>query len=258
MSNLIPTVIVDKNGKQTTVHKKVQGAASAKNLPSPSAGLPKPNSLATAASHRLAQEYADSQSSSAVIYEKAYELALNDALPILKKCSPETIQRITGPGMTSDRRLTLVNGLSDGWSEETINDFMHVTGVMEDAGMHYKEMKDYLISFEYNSELALTKGGHYPEERASQITAITKVLWHMYRNPHNINDIDMWHEFYNEGEWEEVPYIKDDKLRALILTSRHDRDAVVDIITERSIFDADQIVDMLSTNDTSALRAGNL
>jgi hypothetical protein len=259
MSNLIPTPIVDKNGKLTTVHKKTQVTVSHKALPS--VALPKPNNLANVAAHRIAQEWADSQSMgamSAIIYETAFEFAFKDALAGLKNCSPETLQRITGPGMTGDHRLTLVNGLGDGWSEETINDFMHAASVMNDTGMYYKEMKDYLISFEYYSELEPTKGGHYPEERAHQITAITKVLRHMHTNPHNISDIEMWHEFYNDGEWEEVPYIKDDKLRALILTSAHDRDAIVDIITERSIFDADQIIEMLSANDTSALRAGNL
>lgn len=220
--------------------------------------LPKPDNLANAAAHRLALEWADSQSSNAIIYEKSFDLAFTDARAGLKDCSAETIQRITGPGMTSDHRLILVNGLSDGWSEDTINDFMHAASVMEDTGMYYKEMKEYLISFEYYSDLAPTKGGHYPQERADQITALTKVLRHMFKNPHNRPDIDMWKEFENDGEWEEVPYLKDDKLRALLLTSGRNRDAIIDIITERSIFDADQIVGLLNMSDSTVLKSGNL
>lgn len=257
MSNLTPTPIVDKNGKLTTVHKKTQVPTSSKALPS--VALPKPDNIVNTVSHRLAQEWADSQSNNGLDHERAYNFALQDSREAFGKCSPETIQRVYGPEMTPGLRLSLINGLSDQWSEGNINDYMSIAQAADELEMYYKEVKLFLAAFEYFKEIDPYEGGPYPEKRAKQVDALTRVLWHMYRNPHNLPDIDIWEEFKDKhDEWEEVPYIKDEKLRALILTSGHDRDAIVEIITERSVFDADQIMEMLSANDASALRAGNL
>lgn len=257
MSKLIPTQIVDKNGKRTTVHKKATGPTGSKSIP-PVAAIPVPDNIVNTVSHRLAQEWIDSQSNNGLDYQRAYNFALQDSREVLGKCSPETIQRIYGPEMTPGRRLSLINGFSDKWSEENVNDYMSIAQAADELEMYYKEVKTFLISFEYFKEIKLDEGEPYTEKRAKQVDALTRVLWHMYRNPHNLPDIDIWEEFKDQyGEWEEVLYIKDEKLRSLITDTTQDLPAITDLITQRSILDADQIMEILSS-DTTALREGTL
>jgi hypothetical protein len=256
MSNLIPTPIVDKNGKRTTVHKKAQGPASSKTIPS--VALPQPDNFVLPAAHLLAQAYADTQSIQPGVQERAYKHTLDDMSMAMEYFSPETLQRITGTKLHINIKIALVNGISDDWKEETVNDFLCAAEVMNGVGMYHKDMQAFAAAFKRYTGLKPFENGHYPEERASQITAISTVIQHMLENPHNLSDIDVWEEFMDEGEWVEVPYLKDAKLRELIVTSEKDRDAIVNLITERSIFDADQIIELLTLSEQTALREGTL
>lgn len=257
MSNLIPTSIVDKNGKQTTVHKKQQRTVAARKLPAPAVKKPLKAELVASSADQFAQEYVDSQGPS-INRDAAYAMIHRDVLNGLKKCSMETLLKISGPTMNENRRSVLANGLGDGWDEAMVNDFMNVVPIFEDNGYYYKQMKDFLIGLEYVKELDGMNRGKYPEERASQTTALIKVLAHMDKNPHNIQGLDPWEQFHLEDYFEEAPYIKDEKLRKLILSPDYDREAIVDIITERSIFDADQIIAMLEIRESGPLMTGAL
>lgn len=206
----------------------------------------------------LAAEFAPSRGSNALEYENAYNLIMYYGKPPLMKFSDESLTRITGPDMNRERRAALAELLVDGLKEEACNDFMQVAGLMEVYHLSYDQKKEFLSGLAHYEELPNFKEGHYPEERATAVVAIMKVVLHMHENPHNRDGLDIWEEFRDGKRLKKVPYLKDEKVRRLLTCATVDRDAVVDIITKRSLFDADQIVDMLTMNDASALRDGNL
>ena len=182
---------------------------------------------------------------------------------------PITLHSICSPDLDISVTTALANGIKNGWGEMTVNDYLNTAKILDDDGLNHKGKPflhptliaslRYFPEFVAYGDVRLEERACRIKERASQTMAVMKVIMHMYRNPHNLPDIDLWHEFLDTNdEWEEVPFIDDAKLRALILTSDYDRDTVVEIITTRSIFDADQIIDMLTTGGSAPLMKGTL
>jgi hypothetical protein len=248
-SRLTPTPIVDKNGKQTTVHKKTAPALDArKALPGP------------AINPRETLEY-----------ETAVALCANDPTPeskasdtssqhyvscrkVLSGYSTATLQRVRGIAETA-RGYDLLEMISfDGIPEDTANDYCMLSPVLEAEKMYRNEGFRHLNALPHYKHLDLIVAGDYPDKRLAKATAIIRVTKHL-----EMMGVDVLTENpYDEDEsW--IKYIPDEKLRDLLTTSDNP-ERTADIIIERNIFDEGEINAVLATMDETpdALQNGVL
>jgi hypothetical protein len=171
--------------------------------------------------------------------------------------SDETLQRLVAPGRTPRQLYVLVDWEYLWRSETQINDLLHMMSVQE-LSQHKRDDIEALMKALGYYELVKPAHGRYPAERADQLKAIVRVTVHMQRNPHNVRGINMEKTVrVNKSTWHTIPYIKDRELRELLLDSASDRDALVNLITTRSLFDAKALKEMVSTV-ASPLVSGSL
>lgn len=248
-SRLTPTPIVDKNGKQTTVHKKpALSPDSRKALPQPVLNT------------REALEY-----------ETAVALCANDPTPeskasetssqhydrcrkVLSAYSPATLQRVREIAETA-RGYDLLEMISlDGVPEDTANDYCTLSHVLEAEKMYKNEGFRHLNALPHYKHLDPIIAGDYPDKRLAKATAIIRVTKHL-----EMMGVDVLAEnpFGEDESW--IKFIPDEKLRDLLTTS-DDPEHTADIIIERNIFDEDEINAVLATmNETpDALQNGTL
>lgn len=92
--------------------------------------------------------------------------------------------------------------------------------------------------------LSPQRAGSYPARRIEQVSALTQVTAHLIDLGHGI-EYDVDDEGFN------IQYIEDPKLQTLVTTHK-DPSTVAELITQRSIFDTDQITALLDTMNTTA------
>jgi hypothetical protein len=161
--------------------------------------------------------------------------------------APGTLNRILGFGLAPHERNTLGIGLKlMGWDELVVNDYLYISRVGE-ANIYTGDITKYSDALKFYDGVARQSGGQYPEERASQITAITRVLWHMHQKDENILV-----SFKDGGSWKLLPFINYAPLRDLLVHSPH-RDAVANIVVERDIMDAGLIITMLESGSRALI-----
>jgi hypothetical protein len=161
--------------------------------------------------------------------------------------APETLNRILGFGLAVHERNTLCIGLKlMGWDELVVNDYLYMSRV-EEANIYTDDIAKHSDALKFYDGVARQSGGQYPEERASQITAITRVLWHMHQKDENILV-----SFKDGGSWKLLPFINYAPLRDLLVHSPH-RDAVANIVVERDIMDAGLIITMLESGSRALI-----
>ena len=181
---------------------------------------------------------------------RAYDLKLISTA--ISSFRSETLRIIRDSSMTAKARRGLAGGVQLGFTETNVIDYIHVISRLGD------DMNDIAIGHiaafgHYSGLVPYAFGEPYPSERISQTVAILRVIKHLERN-----DIDMW-VWDDEGEGSaSYPFIHDSNLRDLVLNSGEHREAVVSIITERSIFDADEISEMIALDNHTALLGGTL
>ena len=163
----------------------------------------------------------------------------------------ETLKRIINSGMLDHQRDTLRTGLRMAqWSEAVTNDYLYISRA-EAANIWMDDITKHSAALKFYEGVATQSNGHYPDERAEQVTAITRVLGHMLKKDENILV-----PFKDGGSWKLLPFINEPKLRELVVNSPQ-REPVVNIIVERDIRDADMILEMLKSS-VPALYEGTL
>lgn len=163
----------------------------------------------------------------------------------------ETLKRIIGSGMLDHQRDTLRTGLRMmRWSEFTANDYLYICRA-EAANIWTDDIAKHSDALKFYDGVPSQSNGHYPDERAEQVTAITRVLGHMMKKGENVLV-----PFKDGGSWKLLPFINEPKLRELVVKSPH-RDAVVKIVVERDIRDTDMITNLLGSS-IPALMDGTL
>lgn len=249
-SHLIPTLITDKNGAAAIRWTKPVAATSSKaTLPAVTAQQVTTQQLINNAASLLTQ---------AVVarYENPEDNAgqLSDnCRAALSTFSRETLQRINDTEMSEYRTMHLAEEIIDGWSESTVNDYLHLIDLFDAEQFYQKECKLFLDGITHYEGMAHETYGHYPAERASQINALVAVTRHMMNN-----DIDCYESFNPDDEWDEVPIVKDAALRSLIIGSDHNRESIVRVIKERNVYDAETIKHLLDNGVLTPLGDGVL
>ena len=168
---------------------------------------------------------------------------------VLPKYSDETLRRFIAAADTDlcwSLETYLCTGKAD---EEYTNDWivMEPTALSKDI-----DSVPVLRGLTQYKHLTPQNNGHYPTRRAEQVIAITRVTAHLAETRHGLTNVP-------NDELEMMKFIKDEQLRNL-LTTHDDPAAVADIIINRSITDAGQIVQLLEgiTSTASAISDGTL
>jgi hypothetical protein len=162
-------------------------------------------------------------------------------IAVLHPYSDETLHRFTATA-TTDIGWSLNDFLCGAQpDEERVNDWIIIEPTALDEDI---DSVPLMQGFQQYKNLTPQKDGHYPPRRAEEVLAITRVTAHLGESGNGI-----FHGFNDEGI--AVEYIEDEKLRDL-LTTHEDPTAIADLITQRSITDADQIIILLGTMNSTA------
>lgn len=154
--------------------------------------------------------------------------------------SPETLNRIIGFGLVDWQKAELCGGLTIyDWDESSTNDYLSMSPVGVADTLY--DIDKHLDALKFYKGMVQQSRNNYPSERAEQIVAVATVLLHMQNRGDN-----MLVPFRDDGSWKSLPYINHAPMRDLLVDSPH-RNAVVKIVTERDITDADLIVTMLES-----------
>jgi hypothetical protein len=240
-SNTIPEQRVNKLGHTVTKHVRAQKAIAPVSVPNVS---PPPSDdherRLTDCATRLYEDF----NKGAKHQSHTMRRVIVNVTSLLRDLDMATLERIE----SMDPRhtpilLNMVLALRD---ERSINDFLVLADVMADDGIEEIVVNHYLRSLvHYQGLVPQGEDSEYPEERRSQCTAIVRVMHHMNRS-----GMDLHVEAENGTG---IAYIKDDALRELLLSEEVDREALVHVIIESCVFDADQVKNLAETVHPSLL-----
>lgn len=244
--NLVPERRVNKLGHVVTKHVRATGADSPKSklptvLPLSGVRTVRINVMAT----RFYDRYAAGLGHSPQETDRFKSKIING----LREFSDLTLDRLEGVQPP-------VGGVVAGFllakhDEHTVNDFLAVLEVFKREQMTQTAMEQYLWSLRVCEEL-IPQGdnGEYPVERGEQCVALVRVMRHMEQKQE-------YRLFLRGEDGMDYPFLSDDKLRQLVIGAGPDREAIVEMILERGILDADHLVE-LSSGVHSSLAEGGL
>lgn len=156
--------------------------------------------------------------------------------------TPETLNRLNDFDFTREQRETITAGFFFfDWNESITNDYLAMTRA-DEIHIITADIDKHIDALKFYDGVVPHSGGAYPEERAEQIIAITRVLMYMHNQDENILV-----SFKDEGSWKLLPFINEPRLRELLVKSPQ-RDTVVNIVIERGIMNADVIAGMLASS----------
>jgi hypothetical protein len=172
----------------------------------------------------------------------------------VRSFSDRTLSLFCDPDQNPKWRTTAAKGIFSLWDDQMVSDYLSNAYLLQgDSGMTTSYNLDiiagYLRVLPHYKELA-PLGAQHADERAQQTAAIFKITFHVKATGSPELRRAMALDIKGDIRDYSLPYINDDRLRALLLTSTYDREAVLNIVTQRNIYDADHIVALL--NDISA------
>lgn len=241
-NHLVPTVITNKNGTTTTVHKKPSTTETTSTTRLPKATLPATGTTRT----RLEQDTArllatitfrePQTETEAANRERNYETLAN----ILTQYSDQALHRFTAvpEELGQDFAWGLVALLRESTTENYINDWIAIQPVVPRSGL-YDQIEYIINSLGEYQKLEPQDNGHYPAQRTQQVQAITRVTDHFIRTR------DGFDEDLNKDR-KLMQIIHDEALRDL-LTTHENPEAIADIIVTRNLTDPDQLTALHDT-----------
>lgn len=261
MSDLTPTPRVDKNGRVVVRHMKADsdsGTRPKKSLPVP-AVVPQQDTTDLVENASAAIEVLTATAREAMRVEVDFStteetLIIKDKLPLLNEEEHETIIEWAG-NENASRLWILHEHLLRDDNILFAKDFLHLCDFLEEQEIEEVIFSDYVRGFQqYKNLHPIAEDGSYPETRLEQCKVLTRVLLTM------VDMVDGGHlreEDVRADSEPWTPFIRDERLQNLLLKEDTDVPAVMKVITERRIIDADHIQAIL-TRDVKALGDGIL
>lgn len=239
--NTVPEQRVNKLGHTVTKHVRAQKAPAPVSVPpvSPPPPVDHVQRLTDCATRLYIEVNRGAKRASNV--ERRVITNIRDSLGGLNVATLERIEV-----MDSRHTHTLLNMVLSLRDERVINDFMVLADVMADEEIDDTWTNHYLRSLvHFQGLVPQGEDNEYPEERRDQCIAIVRVMDHMRRC-----GIDL---HFDDGSSSGAAYINDDNLRELLISGEGDREAMVRVIIESSVFDADQVKSLAETVHPSLL-----
>lgn len=240
--NTIPEQRVNKLGHTVTKHVRAQKAAAPVSVPTVS--LP-PSQDHERRLDELATRLYDEFTKGAKQKPHMMRRVVLNVTNLLREMNMATLERIES--VEPRHTEVLLNMLLAMRDERTVNDFLILADVMADDGVDDIVADHYLRSLVHYEELVPQgEDGEYPDERRSQCIAIVRTV-------HQLSISGMGIFVAAEDGGTGFAYIKDDALRELLLSEEVDREAIVQVIVESGIFDAEQVKSLAGTVHPSLL-----
>jgi hypothetical protein len=186
--------------------------------------------------------------------------SLSKFFPTLTPGELETVEEWAGNQNAS--RLWMVHvGLKKALGQNFGRDYLRVADYLE--GKEIEEMvgEYYVAAFQkYEGLSPLVDGAAYPKERFEQFVAVTETVLSMIELSRT-GSVE-YDEFSldasnNDYKYEWLPFIRDEKLRSIIVDSQRN-EAALRVIQERKIVDADAIRGILNGSGYAPLGNGAL
>jgi hypothetical protein len=249
-NNLIPTPVVDKNGKQTTVYRRADEIASrTTGIPAPMAVAPSQGEM-DARIDWIIDEIAESVSI-------AYEEERNSIRSTLEAYSPEFLIRVEDALQHIETVTVASTLISSGESQSLVSEAltfmpqMEVRGFYESLRLVQSLQKDY-----YPGLRKVEDYGVADEHLQSQCLALLKVSLAMKRHSEDrsgdLRIVDVGRE-----NLDRVPIMADQRMIALVLEHPAKADLIVDTIKERRTGDFG-VLHAVINQEAIALASGTL
>jgi hypothetical protein len=175
--------------------------------------------------------------------------------------SDHTLSLFCNPELEPVWRATAAKGIFSLWDDQMVSDYLNNAYLLQgDSAMTSTSSLDtisgYLRMFPYYTELAPT-GSQHAAERAQQTAAILKIAFHIKATGSPELRETMVLDIKGDSRDYRTPYINNEKLRGLLLNSEYDREAVLNIVLQRGIYDGEHVTALLAT-ESHALGSGLL
>lgn len=232
--NLIPTTVVDKNGRRTTVHKKAPGTSKVASLP-PVAAL-----TSTVSEKERRNSLTETLLSAWPAYDSD-SLKGSNARAFLRDCSMESLEGLEHTRVNHPGTFTKMGYMaSDGYSEAEVREAMYFYPQMR--GSSYFTARRIMASLHEYRELPYTQDLSSEDEAVrAQCTALIRVIESLIDGDHE----DAFHD-------RQPPFMIRD-LGLVEFTVEHpDRaDLIAGFVRDRGAADVNVLTELLESESPS-------
>jgi hypothetical protein len=245
-SHLTPTPITDKNGVATVRWTKPATAAKIK-APLPAVVAPQnTEQLLDDVTSLLAEPFIWKSNHP----EDNAGLIFDTHRHNLSSFSPETLLRIKNKGLNETRAMQIADLINNGWGEAETNDFISLVDFFDQEDFYGGDVLWFMEYLPHYEGITPATANDYPEERSSQINAIVAITYDM-----QLTNNSFLKAIKLKPGSPESPAVPDD-LYELLLNPEYDREAVVRVVRERSVYDAETIKHLIDSGVTTPLGDG--
>lgn len=240
--NLVPTAIVDKNGRQTTVHKKAANTRTGTSLPRVG------GSSVSEAKRR--NGLVDSVLSAWPYYDVSSAKGHN-MLMVLRQCSMDSLERLESMRLENPQVLTMLGFLAtDDDSEESLREAMYF----------YPHMGNLTFYFARNIMASLHEYRQLPDSRdfsaeSDEVRTQCKALISVTNGLINLTQSDLSSSAFRPSQHHFV--IDDDALVGFVLDHTDSADLIAGFLQERGVTDV-EVLSQLLASESPALGTGLL
>jgi len=245
--SLTPTPRVDKNGRTVIRHMKPEASAISKLQ------LPAPTQPRTDPLRDSVVELVVLTITGIVLNSDPTEHEQRDIEEGLRGLSFDALNMIIGldrPDSYS-RLWVIYDDLRKGVGGDFTSDFLHLSDALESRGFDEMIFSDYIRGFRrYEGLPPLGIDGEYPLERLRQCTGIidvTACITDMIREGDLEGDGGI---SYAKDEGQGSIFLRDAKLRKIIMNSEYDNARIMNLIKERKVIAPDALVAILDQDST--------
>ena len=170
--------------------------------------------------------------------------------------SNHTLKLLSNPSLDSASLKIAKTGIISQWDDQQVSDFLSNSELLKELtsiSNGLSMMESYLKMLSYYEELSPLGS----PERARQTAAILTFAMYAHKNASLEDRKGMVLNVKGSIREFTLPYINDRKLRELLISSERAQEAVMDIVTQRSIFKAEHILALLDI-ESAPLASGNL
>lgn len=173
--------------------------------------------------------------------------------------SNNTLSLLCARSLQSNWRKTASLGALRLWDDQKVNDFINNASILQGKskrieGLDLFKVEEYLRLLSHYDGLA-PAGSVRRAEQTSMILQFTKQVV-AHGSPEVLSKMVL--DIKGDLTGISLPYVHDESLRGLLLNPGRHRGALMELVTQRRIFDGENLSALLEMSATSALREGAL
>jgi hypothetical protein len=177
----------------------------------------------------------------------------------IRSYSDYTLSLLCNPELPHKLKSVAAKGVHKRWDDQMVSDFLNSGAVLQAAPAIKRNLPligDYLRTLKHYSELAPT-GEQHATERSRQVSALLRFTIHAVTHAHPTVRSTMNLDIKGDARYYHLPFINNAVLRGLLIHNTQDREAAIDIVTTRNVFEVEHIIVLLDTA-SAPLSSGSL